>query len=251
MSFCYVNFTSTGSPSFLWDAEKHCIRIICNDIYFSSSVREWPLKNAWTLSLISDKKVSRNTPFSDKTLGRNNPFRWLSGDPIVAPPPSSACQRFPISHWPRSLAPHFPLAAKPPLAARVVESTRRAMMAAFAVTRGTSGLLHGLRASFRGFAPAKHANVAAALAPTNLRRECRWYCVSNLSVKERIDGKRRAALVGGGQHRIDAQHKRVTQLFACLGISSGCINIPMVQLSLRRCECPTTSLWLWSSAATS
>lgn len=83
-------------------------------------------------------------------------------------------------------------------------------MAAFAVTRGTVGLLHGLRASFRGFAPTKQGNVAAALAPTSLRRDCRWYCVSNLSVKERIDEKRRAALVGGGQKRIDAQHKRVT-----------------------------------------
>lgn len=86
-------------------------------------------------------------------------------------------------------------------------------MAAFAVTRGTSGLLHGLRASFRGFAQVKHGNVAAAVAPASQRRDCRWYCVSNLSVKERIDKKRRAALVGGGQHRIDAQHKRVTELF--------------------------------------
>lgn len=30
-----------------------------------------------------------------------------------------------------------------------------------------------------------------------------------MSVKERIDKKRKAALVGGGQNRIDAQHKRV------------------------------------------
>lgn len=106
-------------------------------------------------------------------------------------------------------------------------------MAAFAVTRGASGLLHGLRASFRGFAPAKHGNVAAALAPTSPQRDCRWYCVNNLSVKERIDKKRRAALVGGGQNRIDAQHKRVTELFACSGRSSGCINVPRVSFSLR------------------
>ncbi|XP_070776268.1 propionyl-CoA carboxylase beta chain, mitochondrial isoform X2 [Enoplosus armatus] len=39
-------------------------------------------------------------------------------------------------------------------------------------------------------------------------RDCRWYSVSHLSVKQRIDKKRRAALVGGGQKRIDAQHKR-------------------------------------------
>lgn len=88
-------------------------------------------------------------------------------------------------------------------------------MAAFAVIRGTSGLLHGLRASFRGFAQVKRGNVAAAaVAPTSRRRDCRWYCVSNLSVRERIDTKRRAALVGGGQSRIDAQHKRVTQNFS-------------------------------------
>uniref|UniRef100_A0A4W5R1U4 Propionyl-CoA carboxylase beta chain, mitochondrial n=1 Tax=Hucho hucho TaxID=62062 RepID=A0A4W5R1U4_9TELE len=36
----------------------------------------------------------------------------------------------------------------------------------------------------------------------------RCYSVSHLSVQERIDRKRNAALVGGGQKRIDAQHKR-------------------------------------------
>uniref|UniRef100_A0AAZ3QAY4 Propionyl-CoA carboxylase beta chain, mitochondrial n=1 Tax=Oncorhynchus tshawytscha TaxID=74940 RepID=A0AAZ3QAY4_ONCTS len=36
----------------------------------------------------------------------------------------------------------------------------------------------------------------------------RWYSVSHLSVQERIDRKRNAALIGGGQKRIDAQHKR-------------------------------------------
>uniref|UniRef100_A0A8C4HA47 Propionyl-CoA carboxylase beta chain, mitochondrial n=1 Tax=Dicentrarchus labrax TaxID=13489 RepID=A0A8C4HA47_DICLA len=57
-------------------------------------------------------------------------------------------------------------------------------------------------------APVKHGAVAAAVPQTNLRRDCRWYSVSHLSVKERIDKKRTAALVGGGQKRIDAQHKR-------------------------------------------
>uniref|UniRef100_A0A669BST0 Propionyl-CoA carboxylase beta chain, mitochondrial n=1 Tax=Oreochromis niloticus TaxID=8128 RepID=A0A669BST0_ORENI len=41
-----------------------------------------------------------------------------------------------------------------------------------------------------------------------LHRSCRWYSVSHLSVKERIDQKRQAALQGGGQQRIEAQHKR-------------------------------------------
>uniref|UniRef100_A0A8C4H9V8 Propionyl-CoA carboxylase beta chain, mitochondrial n=1 Tax=Dicentrarchus labrax TaxID=13489 RepID=A0A8C4H9V8_DICLA len=62
--------------------------------------------------------------------------------------------------------------------------------------------------SFRSLAPVKHGAVAAAVPQTNLRRDCRWYSVSHLSVKERIDKKRTAALVGGGQKRIDAQHKR-------------------------------------------
>uniref|UniRef100_A0A7N8X6Z4 Propionyl-CoA carboxylase beta chain, mitochondrial n=1 Tax=Mastacembelus armatus TaxID=205130 RepID=A0A7N8X6Z4_9TELE len=43
---------------------------------------------------------------------------------------------------------------------------------------------------------------------TSLQRDRRWYSVSHLSVKERIDKKRKEALIGGGQHRIDAQHKR-------------------------------------------
>uniref|UniRef100_A0A667Z251 Propionyl-CoA carboxylase beta chain, mitochondrial n=1 Tax=Myripristis murdjan TaxID=586833 RepID=A0A667Z251_9TELE len=55
-------------------------------------------------------------------------------------------------------------------------------MAAFTVARSSCGLVSGLRASFRSLA--------------------------HLSVQERIDKKRKAALVGGGQKRIDAQHKR-------------------------------------------
>lgn len=84
-------------------------------------------------------------------------------------------------------------------------------MAAFSVARSSCGLLAGLRlTSFRSLAPVKYAAVAAAAVPqTNLVRDCRRYSVGHLSVKERIDKKRKAALVGGGQHRIDAQHKRV------------------------------------------
>uniref|UniRef100_A0A665WSL0 Propionyl-CoA carboxylase beta chain, mitochondrial n=1 Tax=Echeneis naucrates TaxID=173247 RepID=A0A665WSL0_ECHNA len=43
---------------------------------------------------------------------------------------------------------------------------------------------------------------------TILHRDSRWYSAGHLSVKERIEAKRRAALAGGGQARIDAQHKR-------------------------------------------
>lgn len=82
-------------------------------------------------------------------------------------------------------------------------------MAAFTVARSSCGLINGLRISFRGLALVKHGAVAAAVPQTNLLRDCRRYSVNHLSVKERIDKKRKAALVGGGQKRIDAQHKRV------------------------------------------
>uniref|UniRef100_A0A3Q2ZFK6 Propionyl-CoA carboxylase beta chain, mitochondrial n=1 Tax=Hippocampus comes TaxID=109280 RepID=A0A3Q2ZFK6_HIPCM len=73
-------------------------------------------------------------------------------------------------------------------------------MAAYCVARGSRGFLDGLRLSFRSLAPVKHA------APTLATNRC--YSVSHLSVRERIEKKRKAALVGGGQKRIDAQHKR-------------------------------------------
>ncbi|XP_060918814.1 propionyl-CoA carboxylase beta chain, mitochondrial [Labrus mixtus] len=82
------------------------------------------------------------------------------------------------------------------------------MMAAFSVARSSSGLINGLRTSLRCFVPVKHGAVAAAVPQKKLLRDCRWYSAGHPSVKERIDKKRRAALVGGGQHRIDAQHKR-------------------------------------------
>lgn len=83
-------------------------------------------------------------------------------------------------------------------------------MATLSVARSSCGLLLGLRAAYRGFAPVKHVAAAAAAVPqSTLLRDCRFYSVGHLSVKERIDKKRRAALVGGGQKRIDAQHKRV------------------------------------------
>lgn len=87
--------------------------------------------------------------------------------------------------------------------------TRRAMMAAFSVARSSCGFLSGLRVSFRSLAQVKHGAVAASVPQTSLLRDSRWYSVSHLSVKERIDKKRKAALIGGGQKRIDAQHKRV------------------------------------------
>lgn len=74
-------------------------------------------------------------------------------------------------------------------------------MAAYSVARSSCGLISGLKTSFKSLALAKHGAFASAMPQQiQLRR---------YSVKERIDKKRKAALVGGGQNRIDAQHKRV------------------------------------------
>lgn len=43
-----------------------------------------------------------------------------------------------------------------------------------------------------------------------LRGAVRSLCTQPVSVNERIENKRQAALLGGGQRRIDAQHKRVS-----------------------------------------
>lgn len=53
---------------------------------------------------------------------------------------------------------------------------------------------------------------AARLSVLNcgLRTAIRSLCSQPVSVNERIDNKRHAALLGGGQRRIDAQHKRVS-----------------------------------------
>uniref|UniRef100_A0A8C6WZN0 Propionyl-CoA carboxylase beta chain, mitochondrial n=1 Tax=Neogobius melanostomus TaxID=47308 RepID=A0A8C6WZN0_9GOBI len=81
-------------------------------------------------------------------------------------------------------------------------------MAALGVARSSCGLLNGLRTSFRSFSQIKHGAAVGTVTQCSQQNHCRWYSVSHLSVKERIDNKRKAALVGGGQHRIDAQHKR-------------------------------------------
>lgn len=45
-----------------------------------------------------------------------------------------------------------------------------------------------------------------------LRTTTRSFCSQPVAVNDRIDNKRRAALLGGGQRRIDAQHKRVSRV---------------------------------------
>jgi len=83
------------------------------------------------------------------------------------------------------------------------------MAAAVTVTRTSCGLINGLmRTSFRGLARVTHGVPAASR--TGLQQQhCRRYAVGHLSVQQRIDKKRQEALLGGGQHRIDAQHKKV------------------------------------------
>ncbi|KAG7255289.1 LOW QUALITY PROTEIN: hypothetical protein CRUP_014798 [Coryphaenoides rupestris] len=73
-------------------------------------------------------------------------------------------------------------------------------MAAVTVTRL-------IRTSFRGLTRVTHG-VPAAPRTALQQQHCRRYAVSHLSVQERIDKKRQEALLGGGQHRIDAQHKK-------------------------------------------
>uniref|UniRef100_A0A8C5FTI9 Propionyl-CoA carboxylase beta chain, mitochondrial n=1 Tax=Gadus morhua TaxID=8049 RepID=A0A8C5FTI9_GADMO len=60
----------------------------------------------------------------------------------------------------------------------------------------------------QGLARVKHGVVAATASQVSLQQQCRRYAVGQLSVKERIDKKRQEALLGGGQPRIDAQHKK-------------------------------------------
>uniref|UniRef100_A0A3P9I8X0 Propionyl-CoA carboxylase beta chain, mitochondrial n=1 Tax=Oryzias latipes TaxID=8090 RepID=A0A3P9I8X0_ORYLA len=81
-------------------------------------------------------------------------------------------------------------------------------MAAFGVARSSSGLINSFKGSFRLLAQVKCGATPASGPQSHVPRACRWYSVSHLSVKERIEKKRKAALVGGGQKRVDAQHKK-------------------------------------------
>uniref|UniRef100_A0A8C1G6E9 Propionyl-CoA carboxylase beta chain, mitochondrial n=2 Tax=Cyprinus carpio TaxID=7962 RepID=A0A8C1G6E9_CYPCA len=71
--------------------------------------------------------------------------------------------------------------------------------------RSSLGLLHGLKCSFKSVGQIPYAG---ALTRSKVLQNARCYSVSHLSVQERIEQKRKAALTGGGQLRIAAQHKR-------------------------------------------
>lgn len=121
-------------------------------------------------------------------------------------------------------------------------------MAAFGVARLHCRLINNFKVSFRSSAEAKYGAPSVCSMQRDLLQHCRWYSVSHLSVKERIEKKRKAALVGGGQQRIDAQHKKVkttwskhdiTFVFLCLANLTFWINLQMLVTALcalRRCK---------------
>uniref|UniRef100_A0A9J7XJL0 Propionyl-CoA carboxylase beta chain, mitochondrial n=2 Tax=Cyprinus carpio TaxID=7962 RepID=A0A9J7XJL0_CYPCA len=78
-------------------------------------------------------------------------------------------------------------------------------MATYTLMRSSLGLLHGLKCSFKSVGQIPYAG---ALTRSKVLQNARCYSVSHLSVQERIEQKRKAALTGGGQLRIAAQHKR-------------------------------------------
>lgn len=80
-------------------------------------------------------------------------------------------------------------------------------MATYTLMRSSLGLLHGLKCSFKSVGQIPYTG---ALTQSKLLQNARCYSVSHLSVQERIEKKRKAALTGGGQLRIAAQHKRVS-----------------------------------------
>ncbi len=88
-----------------------------------------------------------------------------------------------------------------------VPSVSVAVMATYTLMRSSLGLLHGLKCSFKSVGQIPYTG---ALTQSKVLRNARCYSVSHLSVQERIEKKRKAALTGGGQLRIAAQHKRVS-----------------------------------------
>ncbi|KAK3561369.1 hypothetical protein QTP86_032120 [Hemibagrus guttatus] len=79
-------------------------------------------------------------------------------------------------------------------------------MAAYTLIRSGGGILNALKGSLKTFAHAPQS--CAALSGCKLVQNTQWRGSGQLSVQERIESKRRAALQGGGQSRIEAQHKR-------------------------------------------
>jgi len=83
-------------------------------------------------------------------------------------------------------------------------------MATYTLIRSSLGLLHRLKCSFKSVGQIPYGAVAGAFVQSKVLQNARCYSVSHMSVQERIEKKRNAALIGGGQLRIAAQHKRVS-----------------------------------------
>lgn len=90
---------------------------------------------------------------------------------------------------------------------RVSEKLRLVKMAAYTLIRSGGGILTGLKCSLKTFTHVPQS--CAALSRCKLSLNTQWRSSAQLSVQDRIESKRRAALQGGGQARIEAQHKRV------------------------------------------
>lgn len=85
-----------------------------------------------------------------------------------------------------------------------------AVMATYTLMRSSLGLLHGLKCSFKSVGQIPYGAAAGAVTQVKGLQNARGYSVNHPSVQERIEKKRQAALTGGGQLRIAAQHKRVS-----------------------------------------
>lgn len=83
-----------------------------------------------------------------------------------------------------------------------------------------SGVWHAGRLKKKMAAAIRFRAVAAgarlSVLNCSLGTTIRSLCSQPVSVNERIDNKRQAALLGGGQRRIDAQHKRVSPGRQCV-----------------------------------
>lgn len=69
---------------------------------------------------------------------------------------------------------------------------------------------HAGRVKMAAAVRAAAAGARLRVLSCGVRSTTRSLCSQPVAVNERIDNKRRAALQGGGQRRIDAQHKRVS-----------------------------------------
>ncbi|TTH99999.1 Propionyl-CoA carboxylase beta chain, mitochondrial [Bagarius yarrelli] len=89
-------------------------------------------------------------------------------------------------------------------------------MAAFTLIRSSGGILNAVKTSLKTFCNSPQSR--SAFSGCKLIHTSRGRTSGQLSVQERIESKRRAALQGGGPSRIEAQHKRISLIMGpCAG----------------------------------